>query len=79
MIVTLPIKVTNLLIGQNKSAKLTEHGNVNSLAPLLASLLGRVAVVQVVLQGEVVRQSKVTLLAFQPIRYLVGVIPEMKR
>jgi hypothetical protein len=69
--------VTNLLIGQNKSAKLTEHGNVHSLAPLLASLLGRVAMVQVVLQGEVVRQSKVTLLAFQPIRYLVGVIPEI--
>ncbi len=45
------MKVTNLLIGQNKSAKLTEYGNVNSLAPLLASLLGGVAVVQVVLQG----------------------------
>jgi hypothetical protein len=77
MIVTLPIKETNLLIGQNKSAKLTKNRNINSLAPLFASLLGRVAVVQVVLQGEVVRQSKVTLLAFQPIRYLIGVVPEI--
>jgi hypothetical protein len=41
-----------LLIGQNKSAKLTENGNVNSFAPLLASLLGGVAMVQVVLQGD---------------------------
>ena len=48
----LGILVTYLLIGQNKSAKLTENGNVNSLAPLFASLLGRVAVVQVVLQGD---------------------------
>ncbi len=40
------------MIRQNKSAKLTKHGNVNSLAPLFASLLGGVAVVQVVLQGD---------------------------
>ncbi len=73
------MKVTNLLIRQNKCTKLTEHGNVNSLAPLFASLLGWVAVVQVVLQGEVVRQSKVTLLAFQPIGYLVGVVPEVQK
>ncbi len=51
-------RVTNLLIGQNKSAKLTEHGNVDSLAPLFASLLGRVAVVQVVLQGDLDKEKE---------------------